>query len=191
MSRRDRHSKQTPPDRTDAEPVDDAALFRSAVGPVRTIDIPDTAPARPKPRPSTRMARRDEAEALAEFRKIATGSPLLPGDALSYRRDEVPPRVLQALARGQYAAQDEIDLHHADVALAESVLRRFLNEARDHGAGCVRIVHGKGLHAPNGVPVLKNLVDRFLRHRGDVLAFHSAPLAQGGTGAVLVLLTPR
>ena len=41
-----------------------------------------------------------------------------------------------------------------------------------------------------GLPVLKNLVDRLLRQRADVLAFHSAPPAQGGTGAVLVLLAP-
>jgi DNA-nicking Smr family endonuclease len=39
--------------------------------------------------------------------------------------------------------------------------------------------------------VLKNVVDRVLRQRADVLAFHSAPAAQGGTGAVLVLLSPR
>ena len=38
------------------------------------------------------------------------------------------------------------------------------------------------------MPVLKNLVDRMLRQRADVLAFHSAPAAQGGNGAVLVLL---
>jgi DNA-nicking Smr family endonuclease len=56
------------------------------------------------------------------------------------------------------------------------------------GLGCVRIVHGKGLHSESGVPVLKNLVDRVLRQRADVLAFHSAPPAQGGHGAVLVLL---
>jgi len=34
-------------------------------------------------------------------------------------------------------------------------------------------------------------VDRVLRQRADVLAFHSAPAAQGGTGAVLVLLARR
>jgi DNA-nicking Smr family endonuclease len=39
--------------------------------------------------------------------------------------------------------------------------------------------------------VLKNLVDRLLRQRNDVLAFHSAPAGQGGTGAVLVLLARR
>ena len=75
-------------------------------------------------------------------------------------------------------------------------MRSALAGARDHGVGCVRIIHGKGMHgsgsiASRDVPVLKNLVDRLLRQRADVLAFHSAPPAQGGTGAVLVLLAPR
>ena len=65
------------------------------------------------------------------------------------------------------------------------------NDQHGAGSGCVRIVHGKGRYSAEGVPVLKNLVDRLLRQRGDVLAFHSAPAAQGGTGAVLVLLKPR
>ena len=38
---------------------------------------------------------------------------------------------------------------------------------------------------------IKNLVDRLLRKRADVMAFHSAPPAQGGTCAVLVLLARR
>ena len=63
--------------------------------------------------------------------------------------------------------------------------------ARAQELGCVRIVHGMGLHSESGVPVLKNLVDRMLRQRADVLAFHSAPQAQGGNGAVLVLLKKR
>ena len=63
--------------------------------------------------------------------------------------------------------------------------------SRTHGVGCVRIVHGKGRNSEERLPVLKNLVDRVLRHRADVLAFHSAPAAQGGTGAVLALLEKR
>ena len=136
------------------------------------------------------MAERDDDEARDEFRR-ALGASLLAGDTLSYRRDEVPPKVLQRLARGHYAAQDEIDLHHADSRQAEAMLRRFLKDAREAGTGCVRVIHGKGLHAEDGVPTLKNLVDRLLRQRADVLAFHSAPAAAGGTGAVLVLLAPN
>ena len=39
--------------------------------------------------------------------------------------------------------------------------------------------------------VLRPLVAHLLGHRGDVLAFASAPPAQGGTGATLVLLAER
>ena len=175
---------ETPPD------DDDAALFRSAIGRVRELPRVPAPPARPKPRPGTRMADLDDAEALGEFQRLLDSAPLEAGDALRHRRDEVPPHVLRQLAQGRYAAQDELDLHHAGAAEAEALLRRFLQDARDADARCVRVVHGKGLNS-SGVPVLKNLVDRLLRQRGDVLAFHSAPAAQGGTGAVLVLLKPR
>ena len=86
--------------------------------------------------------------------------------------------------------QDELDLHGANALQAETLLARFLAESAEHGFGCVRIIHGKG-GGGDGTPVLKNLVDRLLRQRGEVLAFHSAPTAQGGTGALLVLLARR
>ena len=167
---------------------DDAALFRAAIGPVRELPPAPTPPSKPKPLPLPRMAARDEAQARDEFRRAMGADVLEAGDALSYRRDEIPPRVLQRLRRGEYSAQDEIDLHHSDAVQAEALLRRFLKESRQAGFGCVRIVHGKGLHSDSGVPVLKNLVDRVLRQNADVLAYHSAPAAQGGHGAVLALL---
>ena len=178
-------------DSTDENDQDDASLFRDAIGPVRELPPTAAPPAKPKPRPSPRMAQRDEAEAASEFRRALTVDALEAGDALSYRRDSVPPRTLQRLRRGHFSVQDELDLHHSNAASAEALLRAFLVDARHSGHGCVRIVHGKGLHGDSNAPVLKNLVDRLLRHRADVLAFHSAPPAQGGTGAVLVLLAKR
>ena len=117
--------------------------------------------------------------------KFAPFQPL-PGP---HRRNELPVRTWQRLKRGELSAQEELDLHGTDARTAEALLRAFLNDARRHGVGCVRVIHGKGRQS-DGIPVLKNLVDRMLRHRGDVLAFHSAPPAQGGTGAVVVLLAP-
>jgi DNA-nicking Smr family endonuclease len=99
--------------------------------------------------------------------------------------------MFQRLKRGQYSVQDELDLHGATASQAETLLRQFLLEAQAHDYGCVRIIHGKGLQSDGGAPVLKNLVDRLLRLRNDVLAFHSAPTGQGGTGAMLVLLARR
>lgn len=180
--------RKPPPDLDDR---DDTELFRAAIGAdrgkVRALPDAPLPPSPPKPKPSAMMARRDEEEARAELRNAAI-SALEAGDALGYRRGEVPPQVLRRLARGEYSAQEELDLHGLPARTAESLLREFLKDCRTHGVGCVRIVHGKGRNSEERLPVLKNLVDRVLRQRADVLAFHSPPAAQGGTGAVLVLL---
>lgn len=187
---RGRHRPDPP---TPASPADDddAALFRNAIGPVRELPAAPLPPQSPKPRPSTRMAERDDAEARSEFRQLLDGPLLQGGDSMQYRREEVSPRVLRRLGRGEYAVQEELDLHHSDAQQATALLRLFLRDAIDAGVGCVRIVHGKGLNSSPDAPILKNLVDRLLRQRADVLAFHTAPGGQGGTGAVLVLLRPR
>lgn len=167
---------------------DDAALFRAAIGPVKELAGTAPPPARPRPRPRARMAEHDEQIARDELRYGQAPDPVQAGDVLSHRREQLPPRLFNRLRRGQFSVQDELDLHGATALQAEGLLRQFIREAHDHGFGCVRIIHGKGLQSADGAPVLKNLVDRLLRQRNDVLAFHSAPAAQGGTGAVLVLL---
>lgn len=174
------------------EDQDDAALFRAAIGSVKPLGDVPAPPAKPRPKPAARMAEQDEIDARSEFQRgmedLAT---LEAGDVLSYRRGNLPARVFQRLKRGQFSVQDELDLHGATALQADSLVRRFLAEAHDHEFGCVRIIHGKGQRSERDAPVLKNLVDRVLRQRADVLAFHSAPSAQGGTGAVIVLLVRR
>lgn len=170
--------------------ADDAALFRQAVGPVRRIEIADEpAATRRKPEAEPRQRESDEVAALrASQQAPLDGLQANLAEPLAYRRPEVPERVLKRLKRGLYAVQDEIDLHRMNAALAEAALREFLRESRAHGRHCVRVVHGKGLHSRVDGPVLKGLVDRLLSQRADVLAYASAPPAQGGTGAVLALL---
>ena len=168
---------------------DPAALFRAAVGEVAPWRRPAPEPpaaARPRPLP-----RRREPEAAGASPRIADhpDAALLRGDASAFRRERVSARDWQRLRRGQFSAQDELDLHGANALQAETLLARFPGQSTGAGLGCVRIIHGKG--GGDGVPVLKNLVDRTLRQRGEVLAFHSAPPSQGGTGAVLVLLARR
>jgi DNA-nicking Smr family endonuclease len=53
------------------------------------------------------------------------------------------------------------------------------------------VVHGKGLRSGNRGPVLKLAVHRLLRRLDAVLAFTSAGLRGGGTGATLLLFEPR
>ena len=168
---------------------DPAALFRAAVGEVAPLRRP--APQPPATARSRPLPRRREPDTPGTPPRIADhpDAALLRGDASAFRRERVSARDWQRLRRGQFSAQDELDLHGANALQAETLLARFLGQSTGAGLGCVRIIHGKG--GGDGVPVLKNLVDRALCQRGEVLAFHSAPPSQGGTGAVLVLLARR
>lgn len=180
--------KKKPP----AVSTEDAALFREAIGDVRPLEPAPPPPERPRPAPEPRMQARDEAEALAQSRTLSWMEATIDAaEALAYRRDEVPEKVLKALRRGEYSIGGELDLHQLRAHEAERWLREFLAQSRAEGLACVRIIHGKGLRAAEGGSVLKALVDRMLRQRADVLAFASAPEAMGGTGAVLALLARR
>ena len=177
--------------RPDTEATTDAAEFRAAIGPVRRLpDVADV-PRAPRPRATVAMREADERAALVESQR---GDPARDadriGDCVAWRRDQVSAQTLRRLKRAEFAIEDEIDLHATGERAAEDLPRRFLAEARDAAHYCVRIVHGKGLHSPQG-PVLKGLVERVLSQRADVLAYASPPPAHGGTGAVLVLLAKR
>ena len=180
--------KPDPPD-WDQLDDDDPALLARAVGPVRQLKQEAVAPpAPPRPRPRPRQFEADERRAI-EASHNPEQDDLAAGDCSVYRRAELPLRAFKRLRRGLYAVQDEIDLHHAGIEVAGEMLRGFLREARERELRCVRIVHGKGLRSAGGRAVLRPWVEAHLRQRSDVLAYCSAPASQGGTGALLVLLT--
>ncbi|GAB2544605.1 Smr/MutS family protein [Rhodanobacter koreensis] len=168
---------------------DDSRLFREAIGDVRRFGQVSPPPAATKPAPHPHMLEADEAAVPGELLDMAFDPALLEvGEELGYLRDGYPPKLLRQLKRGQFSVQDDIDLHQMNAAAAQASIVAFLAEARQNGLRCVRIVHGKGLRSKAAGPVLKNLTDRMLRRRDDVIAFASARPALGGTGAVVVLL---
>jgi DNA-nicking Smr family endonuclease len=109
------------------------------------------------------------------------------GEELSYVRPGLPRQVLRRL-RSQWVAQAELDLHGLNRLEAKHELAGFLHECRRRGVRCVRIVHGKGLGSKNREPVLKLHVRHWLCQRDEVLAYVQARPADGGGGAVMVLL---
>lgn len=168
-------------------------LFELAVGPVERLPAHGRAePARRPPEPRPVQRERDEAavmrEALSDEFDVET---LLHTDELlSYRRPGLGLDVARKLREGRWAIQREIDLHGLRTDEAREALGRFVRESHQQGLRCVRVVHGKGLGSPGRAPVLKGRVLRWLVQKKEVLAFVQARPADGGAGALVVLLRP-
>jgi len=170
-----------------------AEEFRSMVGTVTPLAIKQRVEHdRPPHPPIPRQRIEDDQQVLIasvsdEF-EIDT---LLHTDAeLSFRRPGIGPDVLRRLRRGEWVIQDHLDLHGARVDEARELLAGFLREAIKRGVRCVRVVHGKGLGSKDRQPVLKGKTRVWLAQREEVIAFCQARPAEGGSGALVVLLRP-
>lgn len=169
---------------------EDVSAFRQAMRDILPLEQDVRAPHyKPKPAPRARFRRDDEQSVLkesleADIDDIETGA----GEALRFHRPSVGRRTMRKLSRGNFAVQNEIDLHGMTVPEAKAELRAFINESIYRGHTCVRVVHGKGLGSGQRGPVLKGKVNNWLRRWNEVLAFVSTRQVHGGTGAVYVLL---
>jgi DNA-nicking Smr family endonuclease len=165
-------------------------LFRAAVADAVPLAT-DRVHHEPVPPPAIpHQHRRDERAALTES---PHGPALLDlhlegGDEAAWLRPGLARTVLRDLRRGRWVVQAEVDLHGMNREEARQQTVLFLAECIAHGYRCVRVVHGKGLRSPGREPVLKKLVLGWLAQRQEVLAFCQARAAEGGAGAVIVLL---
>jgi DNA-nicking Smr family endonuclease len=167
----------------------DRMLFRDAVR--DAVPLKESAPRvrRPAPThvaPPSRQVQQPFID--APFASYTPEPPLEPGERLQFLRGGMGPDVLKKLRRGAWPVGGELDLHGLTRAQAQNELLMFLQESRNRGARCVRVIHGKGLSSRGNTPVLKAGVKAWLAAYEDVLAFCEATARQGGSGAVLVLL---
>jgi DNA-nicking Smr family endonuclease len=169
----------------------EANLFRTTVGevaPLRTAARVSTPLPRPQPIAHQRLADDEAAlqESLSDEFSIDT---LLEVDEdLSFVRGGIGPDVLRKLRGGCWVTQDQLDLHGLRTDQARQALSQFVRDSMKRGMRCVRIIHGKGLGSLGKKPVLKNKVRNWLVQKDEVLAFCQARAADGGSGALMVLL---
>jgi DNA-nicking Smr family endonuclease len=168
-------------------------LFKNAAGIVQPL--PDKRRALLNKEPSvarTMQYQRDEKAVLREAisDEFDVGTLLDTDDNLSFRRSGIGTDVTRKLRRGEWAIQRQLDLHGLRRDEAREQLSFFIREAHKHGIRCVRVVHGKGLGSPGKAPVLKSRVHSWLVQKEEVLAFVQAKPADGGAGALVVLLVP-
>ncbi|MBP9712376.1 MAG: Smr/MutS family protein [Sterolibacterium sp.] len=118
---------------------------------------------------------------------LVPGSPAS-GDELTWLRPGLPRKLLTDLRRNRWRVEDGLDLHGLDRDAARDQLITFIAHSLMGRLRCVRIVHGQGSSTLGRESVLKSVVRRWLAHRPEVLAYCQAPSADGGAGAVWVLL---
>jgi DNA-nicking Smr family endonuclease len=175
---------------------DEGELFRAAVGEVVPV------------RGSRRLERENgrisadslkivdpEEEAFAQLCElVAKRGPLDLTDTDEYIEGHAPgldARIVRRLRKGHYAIQAHVDLHGHTREEAKKELLRFIEESHRKGHRLLLVVHGRGLHSKDQIPVLKQGLRIWLssgRISRYVLAFTSAQQHDGGLGAVYVML---
>jgi len=187
-----------PPVTTATQPVavTDEELFLTEMAGAARMDRKAGRVGAPPPDPEKRSRRpSDDAEVLAQLADLCGGDgPFDIADSDEHIEgiaDGIDRRLLKRLKSGDYAVQAHIDLHGAVRDEAKEKVARFIVDSRRAGRRCVLIVHGRGLHSKDQIPVLKQAVRSWLE-RGhiarSVLAFATARPSDGGAGAVYVLL---
>lgn len=163
----------------------DRELFRHAVADVKPL--PEITP--PAPAVVKKARRRISAPAPhVHTLEINDVMPLRSGDVMEFARNGIAPRTLVQMRRGTMAPTATLDLHGLRAKSAQIHLQEFLQHCNTQGERCVRIIHGKGRGPNDAASVLKSIVNHWLRDQASVLAFCSAPVQDGGVGAVYVLL---
>jgi DNA-nicking Smr family endonuclease len=175
----------------DKKRLEEATLFSRSIGNVTPLADKSKAhhtPERPLPIPRQHIA--DEQAALREsLSDEFTFETLMDTDEnLSFARSGIGSDVLSKLRRGHWVIQSQLDLHGLRRDEARDRLGEFLRQARKNGHRCVRIIHGKGHGSVGKEPILKQKVRIWLAQKDEVMAFCQARAADGGAGALVVLL---
>ena len=167
----------------------DRELFRNSIGAVHKIRHVRMSVLKPRAAP---VPVQRDADVQAVVREMAFAPMIsehyITGDELFFKRPGIQDKVLTKLRKGKFAIELELDLHGMNSRDAQAALGRFLVHCRHHDICCVRIIHGKGRGSRDGKPVIKNKLNQWLQKIPQVLAFCSARVCDGGTGAVYVIL---
>ncbi len=143
------------------------------------------------PSPISRPKRQQEDQALPSLNEMDDVAVVTANTRLNYHRPGISHKILRKLRKGQYNIDAMLDLHGLTVEKAEIKVSQFLQRCLHQGCRVVLIVHGKGHHRidrQQELPILKNKLNHWLRGIRPVLAFCTASISHGSSGALYVLL---
>lgn len=175
--------KKTPPEQNDV------TLFRQEMRDAVPIQHDSLLHSTPKPEAKIRHHLiHDEHSAGEGFSDMFAPETVGNEEYLEYRGPGIQHKLFSKLRNGKLHLEAELDLHGMTLMHAEPELARFLDVCQQQGIRGVRIIHGKGWGSKDNKPILKSKLNHWLRQSTIVLAFCSATVEDGGTGALYVLL---
>ena len=186
---------------------EDIQLFRETIGATRgeVRHLKAKAQLHPHPRrpaPKLRPRSRDHQPVTAQtyfsdhdpYAPLPSESEPSPSASahIEFQHPSLAPQTLRRLRQGKHRIAATLDLHGCHVEAARQRVAWLLQQpasGRYPGeAVCVRIIHGQGYNSPHGQSKLKHLLSIWLPQSARVLAFCPARPADGGQGAMYVLL---
>lgn len=109
-------------------------------------------------------------------------------ETLFYLSHGMQKKVLRDLKKGsRYTVEHVLDLHGLTQLQAHNEIDLTLQNVDSAHPTCLLIIHGKGLHSPDGA-TLKDFTAAYLKTLSAVKAYCSAQQRDGGTGALYVLI---
>lgn len=179
------------------DPEADREFFRQAMEGTRPMADSNREKERGKARSapvSTKGPYEDAREGMKAL--IASGRGFVVADTPEYIEGtgyRVSPQMAERLHRGEFSIQAHIDLHGLGAEEARLAFEDFLRESVVRNRRSLLVIHGRGLSSP-GEPILKAKLTEWLTRgpwRKWVIAYSSARLCDGGTGATCILLRTR
>lgn len=184
-----------PPPPPPAREASDDELWASATSGVARLERGPGRVEPPHPAPAPGVFWHPDLDAIRALEALVSGdAPFDLADTDEFIEGRVPgldPGIVRRLRRGEFAVQGHIDLHGMTREEAKAAVDAFLKKARSAGKRCVLLVHGRGIHSKDQMPILKEALKNWLataRFGRHVLAFATARPVDGGGGAIYVLL---
>lgn len=171
--------------------MDDDALVWKRLADSVTAYKTAPSPVRAKPSAYPRRGKRPAKPAARPVTQAKTAVAPTPIDLRSGEHAGLDRSTRRRLAQGQQPIEARLDLHGLTAAQAERKLAGFIAVAEGQGCRCVLVITGKGA---NGKGVLRRLVPLWLKTpplSSRVLAISAARQADGGDGALYVMLRRR
>ena len=167
---------------------DDAAVWERLTRGVKAYE-PELPPARPAKSPKAKPKQPRRATVTPPARPLSVDKQASkPIDLRSGEKAGIDGAPRRRLVQGQIPSEARLDLHGLTAAQAERRLVRFVDQAARTGVRCVLVITGKG---SEGKGVLRRLVPLWLKTAplsGQILAISQALQADGGEGALYVML---